>query len=574
MRLAGRTFAGLLHALSTPTIALFSCAQIAAQTLPNSGSILWQLESQRELPIVKPLPPEKLNKSSSPRKAASAEGLSVEVKRFVVAGNTLLSDEQLQGALSAFVNQTLDFAKLEAATQAVAALYQKSGWRVLAYLPKQEVDQGVITIQVVESRLGELVFEGAPSKRVSKAQIQSILEAQQKVGEPLNQVRLERGVLIANQLSGLSVNSAFKEGETAQTTDVVLQLIDKPVVAGDIGLDNTGSAAAGQNRLSANAELRSLAGVGDVLSTNVSRTSGSEYGRLSYVWPVGSQGWRMGLNVSRLKYELISAEFKALQAKGSSSSTGLEASYPLVMRMQGHLHLTLNADTKTFDNQSNGAVTSRYAANNVALGLNGSSWDGFGGGGANALSMSLVSGRLNLNASPNQASDEATTRTNGEFSKLRFNVSRLQALMPKMAVYAGYAGQKASKNLDSSEKLYLGGANGVRAYPSNEAGGSVGQLVNLELRTYLPHSVTLTGFYDWGQVHVNRNNNYPGANPSNRLALQGAGLALAWQPHAKVIFKATWARRIGQNPAPTATGADQDGTLQKDRFWFTTSLAL
>jgi hypothetical protein len=38
-------------------------------------------------------------------------------------------------------------------------------------------------------------------------------------------------------------------------------------------------------------------------------------------------------------------------------------------------------------------------------------------------------------------------------------------------------------------------------------------------------------------------------------------------------LKATWAHRLGDNPNPTATGNDQDGSLLKNRFWLVATLA-
>jgi hypothetical protein len=48
---------------------------------------------------------------------------------------------------------------------------------------------------------------------------------------------------------------------------------------------------------------------------------------------------------------------------------------------------------------------------------------------------------------------------------------------------------------------------------------------------------------------------------------------LAWVSTSGLSLKATWARRIGENPNPTLTGKDQDGTLQRNRFWLTASAA-
>lgn len=501
-------------------------------------------------------------------------GLSITVRRFVFEGNTLLEPLVLEEAVASYIGQSLNFSQLEAAVADVASAYRTAGWVVRAYLPRQEVDQGVVTIQVVESLFGKVVFEGPPPQRISQEQVQRIIYAQQAPGTPLRQDRLDRGYLIASDLSAVQLSAAMKEGDAAQTTDVVVELRDKPFYGISMDLDNTGAISTGQYRASVNADLRSLAGIGDVLTSSLAHTQGSDYMGLRYQVPVGSAGWRVGINTSKFQYKLISANLSTLQAKGSSDSAGLDATYPLVRALQRNLYLSLNAQGKSFDNQSKAVVTTRYRIDTLTLGLNGNAFDSWGGAGLSTGGLSLVGGRVNLHGSPNQAADLKTTQTDGEFWKMRVNASRQQTLAGQTALSVAYLGQAANKNLDSSEKMYLGGANGVRAYPSNEAGGSQGQLINVELRTQWPYNLSLSGFYDWGQVSVNRNNNYPGASANNELALQGAGLSLAWQPNAKVNLKATWAKRIGQNPSPTPTGADQDGTLQRDRFWFTASLAM
>ena len=82
----------------------------------------------------------------------------------------------------------------------------------------------------------------------------------------------------------------------------------------------------------------------------------------------------------------------------------------------------------------------------------------------------------------------------------------------------GLDGQTSRDNLDTSEAFYLGGAYGVRAYPTNEGRGSSGELAKLELRWRMDDSMVFTGFYDHGQVR-----NRDGA-PS--YSLKGVGVAL------------------------------------------------
>jgi hemolysin activation/secretion protein len=221
---------------------------------------------------------------------------------------------------------------------------------------------------------------------------------------------------------------------------------------------------------------------------------------------------------------------------------------------------------------SNSIATSHYDSDSLTLSFTGTLADTLGAGGSNNGNVALTVGHLNLGGSPNQAADAASARTEGGFNKLRYSFSRTQAFDNAWSLYMAYSGQWADANLDSSEKFYLGGANGVRAYPANEAGGAMGQLINLELRWHLPQGFLLSGFYDIGDVLSNRNNNFTGASAQNELLLRGVGFALAWRVNPSVNLKSTWAQRIGDNPNRTANGTDQDGTRVFDRFWLNASV--
>ena len=151
-------------------------------------------------------------------------------------------------------------------------------------------------------------------------------------------------------------------------------------------------------------------------------------------------------------------------------------------------------------------------------------------------------------------------------------VSRLQAVTDRVSVYAQLSGQLASKNLDSSEKFFLGGSRRVRAYPENEAGGSQGVLASLEVRTQLPRNLNATAFFDYGSVRVNKDNDIIGAVTDNHLTLKGGGVALGWTADFGLNVRATLARRAGDNPNPTVTGTDQDGSLKENRVWLQVSM--
>ena len=100
-----------------------------------------------------------------------------------------------------------------------------------------------------------------------------------------------------------------------------------------------------------------------------------------------------------------------------------------------------------------------------------------------------------------------------------------------------------------------------------EAGGSQGQMLNLELRQRLPGGFTVAGLYDWGRVRVHHNSSFAGAPALNDHRLSGLGLTLTWANSRGSSVTGTWARRVGSNPPSGTAGKDQDGTRQLNRLW-------
>lgn len=532
------------------SLSLLSTLHALAQTPPDAGALQQQIERERALQLPQRIAPEK---PARPPEMQAVPGVTITVTRFRFEGNTLLSDAQLQPAIVEYLSRPLDFNQLQAAALAVANLYREAGWVVRAYLPEQEIDGGVVTIQIVEAAFGGTHIDGE-SKRVAPELIRRHVEAQQREGEPLNLDALDRAMLLANDLPGVAVSGGLRSGASEGETDLTLVVADDPLIGGEVMIDNTGSRSTGSTRLAANLHLASPFGLGEGFSAGVIHAEGNDYARLAFSLPVGAHGLRVGANVSQLRYKLVGSDFSGLGAQGDSRSGGLELSYPIVRSRLRNLYLTLNADRKAFDNEFAGATTTRYTINSYSLGLTGNLFDNISGGGANSASLIAVSGRR----------ENRIGTTDQQFTKLRYSLSRQQVITEDLSLLVALAGQRASKDLDSSERFYLGGVYGVRAYPSSEGGGSSAHLANLEWRWRLPKGFVLSGFYDHGRVG-NRD-----GSPS--YSLKGVGAALAWHASFGLNLKATWARRIGDNPNPAANGKDQDGSLIKNRWWLTASL--
>lgn len=529
-----------------------------AQAVPDAGALRQQIEG----PLKPQLPPSAAPLPGVPPvPLALPEGIQLAVRHFRFTGNSLLPDAQLQPLVREWEGRTLGFADLQRVTQTVAQTYRAAGWVVRAYLPQQDVTDGVVTIHVVEAVFAGARTEGDAPVRLDPAVALRLVEAQQPAGMPLNADALDRALLLIDDLPGVTASGALEPGAQDGQTALALRLRDEPLLQTEWGADNAGARSTGRARATLGAVLNSPLLLGDRLRADLMHSEGADYGRVGYSVPVGAQGWRVGINASWLGYKVVAPEFAALHARGDSTGLGLEASYPLLRTRLRNLYFTATLDDKRFRNRANGSTQSNYALRTATLGLAGNLYDRLGGGGANSFALGWTGGRLaQRRLDPAENPDLA-----GSFGVLRYNLARQQVLTSGLTLQGTLSGQLASKLVDSSQRFYLGGPAGVRAYPMNEASGSRGQLANVELRWRALPALSIGGFYDWGHVSD------PGAARSTTL--KGYGVSVAWAGPGDITLKGTWARRDGRNPNASTTGRDQDGSLQRNRFWLMASMA-
>jgi len=113
-------------------------------------------------------------------------------------------------------------------------------------------------------------------------------------------------------------------------------------------------------------------------------------------------------------------------------------------------------------------------------------------------------------------------------------------------------GQLASKNLDASQKLSLGGAQSVRAYPSGELLVDEGVIGTDEWRWSYNAELTPFVFYDAARGRLVRDPLF--FDTANTQSLRGAGIGLSWVRSGNFLINATLAWRDGTRPATTDGG--------------------
>lgn len=542
-----------------PLALLALAPAVLAQAIPGAGTQMQQLPA---LPAAQKAPPQIRIEESTAGAVPGSASVSVLVTQLHITGARAYPVSELL-AIARFTPGTqLTLDELRLMASRITAHYRKHGYFVArAYLPAQDISNHVVTIAVIEGTYGKVELRN--HSNLSDSVALGLLDGLDS-GDAITLKPLESRLLLLSDIPGVKISSTLVPGLLPGSTDLLVDVAPGRRVTGLVDVDNAGNPYTGEIRVGATVNLNDMAGRGDVFSLRaVTSGSGLRYGRASYQMMFGRA--TAGMAYSRLEYQL-GRQFELLGANGTADIASVYGSLPLIRSRNSNLYVGMAYEAKRFDDRidlfpADGRVAH---AGTATASLYGNHIDDFAGGGTTAFLVSLSAGSLDIQTPAALAADAASARTNGSYQKLLFHVSRLQRVTGSLSLYAGLTGQVASKNLDPSEKLVLGGMDGIRAYPQGEAFGDEGYLLDVEARLHLaglsarvPGDLHLLGFVDAGRVTINKDPWYTGVNVRN---LSAAGVGLSWNDPGNFAVRTYYAVKLGNEQAISAP--DRAG-----RFW-------
>ncbi|WP_353133657.1 POTRA domain-containing protein, partial [Limnohabitans sp.] len=174
------------------------------------------------------------------------------LKNIKFTGVTILGDMELRGIVEPFLNTPMTYEQMLEIGMVVEQYYRKNNYLARAILPPQDLTDGVLTVDVIESVLSKVEVEkGLEDLPNTQAHVEAIIEAQQKTGTPLNTQSLDRALALANDLPGLSVQGSLRQGREAGETELLLKLYQGRTRQAELTVDNAGSRATGFMRVMA-----------------------------------------------------------------------------------------------------------------------------------------------------------------------------------------------------------------------------------------------------------------------------------------------------------------------------------
>jgi len=562
-------FAGILGFLT-----VFSLQIAFSAPPPDAGSLL----RQQKLP---PTPtPGTLPKGEKPSLYPSDKEkgvVRVKVKGFLFQGiEGMATEAELTELLSEAIDKELGFAELQQLAARVTSFLQEKGYFLArAYLPEQDISTGTIVIVVVAGRLeGEVLIRKEESARIRTEILQEMARTSIDKGNALKTTRLERSLLLMNDLPGISAQATMEKGETPGSTKMIIDAQEGPLLNSYLNVDNSGNRYTGTIQSTAALSINDPLGIGDQLSMAVVGAEDFFQGQVNYSGQILPNGLKGNLNYSGLYYRL-GKEFEDLESDGRADTLGASLAYPLVRRRSYSFWSTLLYEYRMLDDYALGVQTKERTINTGSIELSCNVYDQMGGGGLTNLQISLKTGDVALGVEIDAITDAATAGAEGAYAAFTYSGSRLQRLSGDFTAYVSATGQLTGENLDSSEKFILGGPYGIRSYPVGEAVGDEGHSFTAELRYDLHQLYTwgqfqLIAFIDSGTITLHEDPwqySIHTATGENSYWLTGAGMGVNVSKSDTYALRLSIAHTIGDNPGRTPDGNNADNKDDEYRFW-------
>ena len=491
-------------------------------------------------------------------------GLQINLQELRFQGNTVFSAAQLNALVQFIKGAPVNLLQLRAMAQIITAHYQSAGYvAAQAYLPPQNISDGIVLIAIAEGHYGKIVVQN--QTQISSGVIAGLMD-QLAAGDLVRTYTLDSQLQTLGKLPGTQLKSRLVPGPLPGTSDLLINIAPTQRLMGALDADNAGNDYTGAYRIGGTLYLNEPLGQGDIASLRLLNSlSGLNYVNANYQMLAGHATF--GGEFSSLSYAL-GKEFKSLAASGNVVAAKLYGSYPILNSVDRNLTVKLIFESKNFRDyvatvgsiadKSSQLITGAISADNR---------DAFGSGGSSAASLSWSLGNLQYQSLAQWSLDSQTANMNGQFSKLAFALQRTQYVSPGFSLYGAVSGQIASKNLDPSEKMELGGMFGVRAYPEGEAYGDNAMLATVQAQwqfaNYFPHTQFLT-FYDAGTVEINAS---PWLADTNTRHLQAAGIGVRWDNGGEYSIRIDAAHKFGSESAQSAKDADNRVWVQAVRYF-------
>ncbi len=462
-----------------------------------------------------------------------------------------IQQENVQHLIEPYIGKTVGITELKQLCEELKTYCRNAGWlATVAYLPEQDSANGVIQIQIFTPNFG------APKINNQSRLADDILnEVGKKISDrkQLTSQRIEDVLYRLNEIGGIKARGALVPNVHTRGIDIGINVENDQTNRGIFYIENYGSKYSGRYRAGLIYDIFNIDNRGSRLEVSglISNEDLDNYAIDYSIISDRQSTSRLGLSIGKTSYHLT-REYEVLDVGGDSIDYRIYGITPIYKTI--HDGLELEYAYKFRDVKEHIRLFSlendRYV-HTFSIGFKGYRRSAF-----NDLfnySFTVYNGVVSNKSEYAELQDEYT-HTSGSFTRSQLMLDYRKLLSPCVEFHSQLTWQNASKTLNSSEKLTLGGANGVRGYADGDSSGDEGYLTKNELvwHTDIP-GLSTSLFLDIG-------------GSGNKIehdikTIRSWGIGLNYSKPNDFFVRMDYARKIGNNLQVASDDVRQ-------RFWF------
>lgn len=395
-----------------------------------------------------------------------------------IEGLSALSVTDFVDIIERYAARELTGEQLNTLASEVAARAQDKGYVfATATIEPQSLRAGVLRLRVDEGRIDRIRIDGDDDTAI-RGQLAPLMD-----GRPVTKARLERQLLLADDISGVRVRRAYFERDG----DVGVLVLEarRSRVSGALLFENDGTAPVGPERLQLDGDFNGLLTPTDeidiTLATTPFQPEELQYAKLKYEAVINSSGTQAGFVVSHSMTD-PGAYLDDDEVTGRSTRVGVEVRHPFIRRRAFSFWGEAEFQFRDIRRDRDGMLDRHDRIPVVRIGA---FMAGDAAGGRYRARVTYSQGLSILDAT--ETGDPLASRDDASavFSSLYAWADWERELGSNFSLEMAGRGQIASAPLLSTEDLGLGGNRFLRGYPYSQRSGDQGIMGSGELR------------YDW-----------------------------------------------------------------------------
>jgi hemolysin activation/secretion protein len=481
-----------------------------------------------------------------------------KISHYEIAGNSKISTESLMSALAHLTGDNQDFSTIQTAIAILQQVYKDAGYETIkVVIPKQEIDEGVIHLQIIEARLQKLEIQG--NQNYDDKNIQNATPALQS-GETPNIRNLAANLRLGNESKFKQTQVTFRQGEDPHSIDAVIKVSDKKPWLVSTSIDNTGTDRTGNWRLGFAFMHANLFNRDHTLSaqflTSPDNWDNVQIFGMNYRIPVYSLGDSLEFNAnhSSVNAGVVNTTDGSFGINGSGDFFGIHFVHLLPRFLDWDQRLNFGADYRYYHNKISfqGFPEQNLLPDSEIHPLS-VNYIGFYRGAEREWGMNfgIYQNIPGGEKGDTKAIKATRLKADAAYNLVRYGISFTEKLPLNWQIHAEFNGQHTDDALISGEQFGLGGINSVRGFQERILANDKGYRAVFEF-----YSPDIAKLFEWenfnlrGLIFFNAGNAWrnfplPGENKFNHLSSIGIGIRSRISSDAH--FRLDWSNILDAN---------------------------